>query len=121
MEIQGVVNNYCQIYHEKEEQRKKIGQLTKDCKEAHEKLLEEMKLNDLKVIRSMTNKCDIKLHKGTKKPGSSIKKLKQALQNQDIDAEKIEKILQDIQTGTTTEYESIKLISLKKTKSTDDE
>lgn len=115
-EITPLVNNYCQLYKEKEKLRKQCNELTKDLKDAHDKLLDEMTNADLRIIRSLTCGFDIKRYQLTKKPTSSIKKLKDALKKQDVNDEAIDCIFQDIQTNQTKLSDVIKLIPLSKTK-----
>lgn len=115
-EITPLVNTYCQQFKAKEILRRQTAEVTKELKEAHDKLLEQMSLADLRIIRSLSAGYDIKLYQKLKKPGSSIKKLKQSMQKHEIPQETIDLVMNDIQTGKEELSQIIKLIPLNKNK-----
>ena len=67
-EITPLVNNYCQSYKKREALRHETSALTKELKDAHDKLKDEMSRADLRIIRSLSNGYDIKIYKSLKKP-----------------------------------------------------
>jgi hypothetical protein len=118
-EITPVVNTYCQKFKQKEQLRRELTEVTKEVKDAHDKLLEQMSIADLRIIRSISAGFDIKLYQKIKKPGSSIKKLRQSMQKNDISDDTISLIMNDIQIGKEETSQVIKLIPLNKTKNSD--
>ena len=115
-EITPLVNSYCQQYTLKEKLRKETSEVTKDLKDAHEKLKEEMSRADLRIIRSLSAGYDIKLYQKMKKPGASVKNLRKTMEKHEIPPETIDSIMGDIQTGKEETTQIIKLIPLNKTK-----
>lgn len=115
-EITPLVNSYCQQYKQKESLRKQTSEVSKELKDAHDKLLEQMSIADLRIIRSLSAGYDIKLYQKIKKPGSSIKNLRKSLEKHEIPAETIDSVMSDIQTGKEETTQVIKLIPLNKTK-----
>ena len=115
-EITPLVNSYCQHFKNKEQLRKQTTEVTRDLKDAHEKLKEEMSRADLRIIRSISCGYDIKLYTKLKKPAQSVKNLRKTMEKHDIAAEIIDSIMSDIQTGKEETSQIIKLIPLNRTK-----
>ncbi len=115
-EITPLVNNYCSHFKQKESLRKQTTEVTRELKDAHDKLLNEMSIADLRIIRSLSAGYDIKLYTKLKKPGSSVKKLRSVLEKHEVDSEKIESIMSDIKIGKEESAQIIKLIPLRKNK-----
>lgn len=115
-EITPLVNSYCQYFKQKEQLRKQSTDITKDLREAHDRLKEEMSRADLRIIRSLSAGYDIKLYQKVKKPGQSVKNLRKSMEKHEIPAETIDLIMSDIQTGKEETSQIIKLIPLNKTK-----
>jgi predicted HAD superfamily phosphohydrolase YqeG len=115
-EITPLVNSYCQHFKNKEQLRKQSTEVTKDLKEAHEKLKEEMSRADLRIIRSLSCGYDIKLYSKLKKPTQSVKNLRKIMEKYEIAIETIDSIMSDIQTGKEETSQIIKLIPLNRTK-----
>lgn len=115
-EITPLVNSYCQQYKIKEKLRQQTTEVTKELKDAHEKLKNEMSRADLRIIRSMSAGYDIKLYQKVKKPGSSIKNLRKCMEKYEITQDIIDCVMSDIQTGKEETTQIIKLIPLDKTK-----
>ena len=115
-EITPLVNTYCEHFKNKEKLRKQTTELTKDLKEAHEKLKEEMSRADLRIIRSLSCGYDIKLYSKLKKPTQSVKNLRKTMAKYEIPEETIEAVMSDIQTGKEETSQVIKLIPLSRTK-----
>jgi len=116
-EITPLVNAYCSNFKKKEELRKQTTEATRDLKEAHEKLKEEMSRADLRIIRSLSCGFDIKLYSKLKKPTQSVKNLRKTMEKHEIPLETIDAIMSEIQTGKEEMSEIIKLIPLTRTKS----
>lgn len=115
-EITPLVNTYCQQFKQKEQLRRQTTEVSKELKEAHDKLLEQMSIADLRIIRSLSAGYDIKLYNKIKKPGSSVKNLRKSMEKHSIAPETIDSIMSDIQTGKEETSQVIKLIPLNKTK-----
>jgi len=113
-EITPLVNAYCQNFSRKEELRKKVSEITKELKESHDKLKEEMSLANLRIIRSLSAGYDIKLYQKVKKPTQSVKHLRKSMEKHEIPAETIESIMKDISSGKEETTQIIKLIPLSK-------
>lgn len=118
-EITPLVNTYCQHFKNKEELRKQTTEVTRDLKDAHEKLKEEMSRADLRIIRSLSLGYDIKLYTKLKKPTQSVKNLRQTMIKHDIPDETISAIMSEIQTGKEESSQIIKLIPLTRTSRAD--
>ena len=115
-EITPLVNTYCQHFKNKEQLRKQTTEVTKDLKDSHDKLKEEMSRADLRIIRSLSCGYDIKLYSKLKKPTQSCKNLRKTMEKYEIPSETIELIMTDIQTGKEETTQIIKLIPLNRTK-----
>ena len=115
-EITPLVNTYCQHFKNKEQLRKQTTELTKELKESHDRLKEEMSRADLRIIRSLSAGYDIKLYSKLKKPTQSIKNLRKTMEKHEISPETIDSIMNDIQTGKEETTQIIKLIPLSRTK-----
>jgi len=116
-EITPLVNTYCQVFQQKEQIKRQSAEITKDLKDAHEKLKDEMSRADLRIIRSLSAGYDIKLYQKVKKPGQSLKNLKKSLEKHEISEDTITSIMNDISTGKEETTQIIKLIPLNKNKS----
>ena len=113
-EITPLVNSYCQHFKQKEQLRKQTSEVSKDLKDAHDRLLEQMSIADLRIIRSLSAGYDIKLYQKIKKPGSSVKNLRKTLEKHELPIETIDSIMSDIKTGKEETAQVIKLIPLNK-------
>lgn len=113
-EITELVNTYVESFIKKEKLRKQTTDATKEMKEAHEKLKDEMSKADLRIIRSLSSGYDIKLYQKVKKPTASAKNLKKIMEKHNIDQDILAAILSETLTGSETVQKMIKLIPISK-------
>jgi hypothetical protein len=118
-EITPLVNSYCKSFKQKEHLRCQTSEISKELKETHEKLKNEMAKADLRIIRSLSAGYDIKLYQKVKKQGQSVKNLRTSMEKHNISSDTIDSVMNDIKTGKEETSQIIKLIPLNKTKSQD--
>lgn len=91
-DLSDLVQEYCNLYAKDQQTKKDNVTLKTDLKDLQTKLIEAMEGANLKVIRSMKHKYDIKFFKKIRKGGPQSKKLKPVLEKHGLSEDVISQI-----------------------------